>query len=89
MSSNLTAAENLAQAIGQAARKAHSEEALRVGVEQALSATLQALGLTATPKYEKTTRARSRASGLFVRGHPVLSPISHQLPPCVSPTIEI
>jgi len=34
MSSSLTAAENLAQAIRQVARKAHSEEDLRVGVEQ-------------------------------------------------------
>lgn len=52
MSSNLIAAESLAQAIRQVARKAHSEEDLRVGVEQALSVTLQALGLTATPEYE-------------------------------------
>ena len=55
MSSDLTAAENLAQAIRQVAQKARSEEDLRVGVERALSATLQALGLTATPQYEKTT----------------------------------
>lgn len=34
MSSNLTAAENLAQAIRQVARKAHSEEDVRVGGEQ-------------------------------------------------------
>ncbi len=59
MSSNLIAAESLAQAIRQVARKAHSEEDLRVGVEQALSATLQALGLTATPEYEKTTLSGS------------------------------
>jgi hypothetical protein len=44
MSSNLIAAENLAQAIRQVARKAHSEEDLRVGVERALSATLQTRG---------------------------------------------
>jgi hypothetical protein len=49
-SSNFIAAENLAQAIRQVARKAHTEEDLRVGVEHALSATLQALGLTATPE---------------------------------------
>ena len=59
MSSNLTAAENLAQAIRQAARNAHSEEDLRVGVEQALSATLRTLGLTAIPEYEKTTLSGS------------------------------
>jgi len=55
MSSNLTAAENLAQAILQVAQRARSEEDLRVGVEQALSATRQALELTARPEYEKTT----------------------------------
>lgn len=59
MSSNLIAAENLAQAIRQVARKAHSEEDLRVGVEQALSTTLQTLGLTATPEYEKITLSGS------------------------------
>ena len=41
MSPNLTPAENLAQAIRQVARKAHTEEDLRMGVEQALSATLK------------------------------------------------
>jgi len=35
MSANLTAAENLAQAIRQVAKKVHTEEDLRVGVEQA------------------------------------------------------
>lgn len=59
MNSNLTAAENLAQAIRQVARKAHSEEDLRVGVEHALGTTLQALELTATPEYEKTTLSGS------------------------------
>jgi len=59
MNSNLTVSENLAQAIRQVARIAHSEEDLRVWVEQALSATLQALGLTATPEYEKTTLSGS------------------------------
>lgn len=59
MSSNLIAAESLAQAIRQVARKAHSEEDLRVGIERALSATLQALGLTAKPEYEKTTLSGS------------------------------
>ncbi len=55
MSTELTAADNLAQTIRQVAKKARSEEDLRVGVERALGATLQALGLTATPEYEKTT----------------------------------
>jgi hypothetical protein len=55
MSSNRTPAENLAQAILQVAQRARSEEDLRMGVEQALSATRQALGLTARPEYEKTT----------------------------------
>jgi hypothetical protein len=69
MNSNFIAAENLAQAIRQAAHKAHSEEDLRVGVEQALSATLQALGLTATPEYEKTTLSGSADA---VYGHVVI-----------------
>jgi len=69
MNSNLTAAENLAQAIRQVARKAHSEEDLRVGVEHALGATLQTLGLTATPKYEKTTLSGSADA---VYGHVVI-----------------
>jgi primosomal protein N' len=51
MSSDLIAAENLAKAIRQVAGRARSEEDLRVGVEHALGATLQALGLTATPEY--------------------------------------
>jgi hypothetical protein len=68
-SSNLIAAESLAQAIRQVARKAHSEEDLRVGVEQALSATLQVLGLTATPEYEKTTLSGSADA---VYGHAVI-----------------
>jgi len=54
MSSTPIVAENLAKAIQQVARRAHSEEDLRVGVEHALGATLQTLGLTATPEYEKT-----------------------------------
>jgi len=69
MSSNLIAAENLAQAICQVARKTRSEEDLRVGVEHALGATLQALGLTATPEYEKTTLSGSADA---VYGHAVI-----------------
>ncbi len=69
MSSNLIAAETLAQAIRQVARKARTEEDLRVGVEHALSATLQALGLTATPEYEKTTLSGSADA---VYGHAVI-----------------
>jgi len=69
MSSNLVAAESLAQAIRRVAQRAHSEEDLRVGVEQALSATLQALGLTATPAYEKTTLSGSADA---VYGHVVI-----------------
>ncbi len=52
-------AENLARAIRQVAQKAHTEEDLRVGVEHALRATLQALGLTPKPEYEKTTLSGS------------------------------
>ena len=63
------AAENLAQAIRQVARRARSEEDLRVGVEHALGATLQALGLTATPEYEKTTLSGS-ADAIY--GHVVI-----------------
>jgi hypothetical protein len=66
---DLIATENLAQAIRQVARKAHSEEDLRVGVENALSATLQVLGLTATPEYEKTTLSGSADA---VYGHVVI-----------------
>ncbi|MBC8264297.1 MAG: SAM-dependent DNA methyltransferase [Anaerolineales bacterium] len=69
MSTNLTAAENLARAIRQVARKARTEEDLRVGVEHALAATLQALGLTATPEYEKTTLSGSADA---VYGHAVI-----------------
>ena len=69
MSSNFIGAENLAQAIHQVARKAHTEEDLRVGVEHALAATLQALGLTATPEYEKTTLSGSADA---VYGHAVI-----------------
>jgi hypothetical protein len=69
MRSDLLAAENLAQAIRRVAQKAHSEEDLRIGVEQALSATFQALGLTATPQYEKTTL---RGSADAVYGHAVI-----------------
>ena len=69
MSSNLIAAENLAQAIRQVAGHAHSEEDLRVGVERALSTTLQALGLTARPEYEKTTLSGSADA---VYGHAVI-----------------
>jgi len=69
MSINLIAAENLAQAIRQVARKAHTEEDLRMGVEHALSATLQTLGLTATPEYEKTTLSGSADA---VYGHAVI-----------------
>jgi len=69
MNSDLIAAENLAKAIRQVARRAHSEEDLRVGVEHALGTTLQALGLTATPEYEKTTLSGSADA---VYGHAVI-----------------
>lgn len=51
----LPAATALAQEILKVARKAHSEEDVRVGVERALGTTLKALGLHAAPEYEKTT----------------------------------
>jgi hypothetical protein len=63
------ASENLAKAIQRIAKKAHSEEDLRVGVERSLSATLRALGLTATPEYEKTTFSGSADA---VYGHMVI-----------------
>jgi hypothetical protein len=69
MSSDLIAAENLAQAIRRAAQRAHSEEDVRIGVEQALSATFQALGLATTPQYEKTTLSGSADA---VYGHVVI-----------------
>lgn len=69
MSSDLLAAENLAQAIRRAAQRARSEEDLRINVEQALSATFQVLELTATPEYEKTTLSGSADA---VYGHAVI-----------------
>jgi hypothetical protein len=69
MNIDRAAAENLATAIRQVAKKAHSEEDLRVGVEQALSATLAALGLTAVAEYEKTTFSGSADA---VYGHVVI-----------------
>ncbi|MEE8391074.1 MAG: hypothetical protein V3S14_09805 [Anaerolineae bacterium] len=68
-SSALIVAENLAKAIQQVAKRARSEEDLRVGVEHALSATLQTLGLTVTPEYEKTTLSGSADA---VYGHAVI-----------------
>jgi len=64
-----TAAESLANAFRQVARKATTEEDLRVGMEQALSAALDTLGLTATPEYEKTTLSGSADA---VYGHAVI-----------------
>ncbi len=69
MNIDRVAAENLATAIRQVAKKAHSEEDLRVGVEHALSATLAALGLTAVAEYEKTTFSGSADA---VYGHVVI-----------------
>ena len=69
MSSNPIAAENLAEAIRKVAKRARSEEDLRVGVEHALGATLQALGLSAAPEYEKTTLSGSADA---VYGHAVI-----------------
>ena len=69
MTSDLAAAENLAQAIRLVAQKAHSEEDVRMGVEQALGATLTALKITATPEYEKTLLSGSADA---VYGHVVI-----------------
>ncbi len=69
MTSDLAAAENLAQAIRLVARKAHSEEDVRVGVEHALGATLAALKITAKPEYEKTMLSGSADA---VYGHVVI-----------------
>jgi len=69
MNSTPVAADSLAQTIRLIARRARSEEDLRVGVEHALGATLQALGLTATPEYEKTTLSGSADA---VYGHAVI-----------------
>ena len=69
MTENPLAAETLAEAIRSVARRAHSEEDVRVGVERALGATLQALKLTATPEYEKTTVSGSADA---VYGHVVI-----------------
>ncbi len=69
MNADSTIAENLAQAIRLVATTAHSEEDLRVGVEHALSATLQALSLTVMPEYETTTLSGSADA---VYGHVVI-----------------
>ncbi len=69
MSTDLLAAETLAQAIRRVAQNAHSEEDLRVGVEHALAATRQALALTAAPEYEKTTLSGAADA---VYGHVVI-----------------
>lgn len=69
LSSDLIVAENLAQAIRQVAGHARPEEDVRVGVEHALGAMLQALGLTAVPEYEKTTLSGSADA---VYGHAVI-----------------
>jgi len=69
MTENPLAAETLAEAIRNVARRAHSEEDVRVGVERALGATLQALKLTTTPEYEKTTVSGSADA---VYGHVVI-----------------
>jgi methylase of polypeptide subunit release factors len=69
MKSNSVAADNLAEMIRQVAQKARNEEDLRVGVEHALSATLQALGLKTTPEYEKTTLSGAADA---VYGHVVI-----------------
>jgi len=69
MTANPTPADTLAQAIRRSAEDARSEEDLRVGVEGALSAIRQLLGLTATPEYEKTTLSGSADA---VYGHVVI-----------------
>jgi len=69
MSSEPIAAKSLAHSISQVAKKAHSEEDLRVGVEKALGTTLEALGLSATAEYEKTTLSGSADA---VYGHVVI-----------------
>jgi hypothetical protein len=69
MDAEPAAAESLAQKIRQVAARAHSEEDLRVGVEQALGATLRALGLTPAPEYEKTM-LRGAADAVY--GHVVI-----------------
>ena len=69
MTSEPMAADSLAQAVLQVAKKAHSEEDLRVGVERALHTTLDSLGLAASPEYEKTTLSGSADA---VYGHVVI-----------------
>jgi len=69
MSSEPVAAKSLAHSISQVAKKARSEEDLRVGVEKALGATLEALGLSTTAEYEKTTLSGSADA---VYGHVVI-----------------
>ncbi len=63
------AAEKLAREIREVARNAHTEEDLRIGVEQALSTTLDALDLTLAPRYEMTTLSGAADA---VYGHVVI-----------------
>jgi hypothetical protein len=65
----LPAAAALAQEILDVARKAHSEEDVRIGVEKALGAVLQNLQLHLAPEYEKTTLSGSADA---VYGHVVI-----------------
>ncbi|MFH1928291.1 MAG: hypothetical protein ABIK79_09010, partial [Chloroflexota bacterium] len=69
MNSEPIAAKSLTHSITQVAKKARSEEDLRVGVEKALGTTLEALGLSATAEYEKTTLSGSADA---VYGHVVI-----------------
>ncbi len=67
--SQALAAETLAHSIREVAKKAHTEEDLRIGVEQALTTALNLLGLTVTPRYEKTTLSGAADA---VYGHVVI-----------------
>ena len=55
-SSSMSEAANLAEAISRVAETAANEEELRIGVERLLEPTLQRLGVSAQPRYERHIR---------------------------------
>ena len=55
-SSSMSEAANLAEAISRVAETAANEEELRIGVERLLQPTLQRLGVSAQPRYERHIR---------------------------------
>jgi len=59
--------ERIVEQFKQIARTAHSEEDIRVGIEQVLSDTLKSFGVTRTASYERTTFSGGSADSVY--GH--------------------